>query len=366
MALPNNYFEKLALNSDLLAMFQELDVDINTELINKIKKLEITNFMNKEELEKIITENGKDLNSIIALLISNLGVKKRNELKKIYNQLAKDDIRQYKKVYEYTGKEYKLRKKQYEIINNAIKMTDNDLKKATKNLSNIVQQTYVDLVNNMFEEVVKGKKDIATAFKNTTTKLFENNISVKDKNNRNRSIEASVRQNILYRTRECVRDINKELGIYLGCNGIQINITPNCRPDHIVINGQIFSDKEWKKYKHLLDDYGCQHYEEPIIMDIEENKYSQEEIDEANNRTVKYKGEEIPYYEATQKQRYYERQVRNAKKEYAIAKKSGLDVSIANQHIKKAQTNLDKYCKDTGLERDRDREYFGGYNSRKK
>ena len=122
------------------------------------------------------------------------------------------------------------------------------------------------------------------------------------KDGKNRSIEAAVRQNLRTSIRDTARSINQDIGKQLGCDGVQINISPNCRPDHEVINGQVFTNKQWQKHiKHLLDDFNCQHYETPIIIGIEKNIYTKEEIREANNKTVNYKGENIPYYEATQK-----------------------------------------------------------------
>ena len=180
------------------------------------------------------------------------------------------------------------------------------------------------------------------------------------KNGQNRSLEAAVRQNVLWGVRQNARELNKDIGRYLGCDGVQINISPNCRDDHIPINGQVFklNSRAWRRHKHLLNDFGCQHYESYIITDIEEKIYTDEEIKTANNRTVKYKGENIPYYEATQRQRALERNIRKAKMVY-MSEPTKENKALVSQQ----QANIRKYLKETGLERQYDREYYAGYNN---
>lgn len=362
MSLTSNYFEKMSFNNKILEMYEELNVELTSNIINRLKENSNLSEFTKSQLKILLERNGEEIFLESLEKTNSLSIKRKNELKNIFTQLAKDDMKVYKRLFVYKNKEFKISDNQYKILNNAIKITDGQLKNFTKTIAYASQEDYVNAVDKMYLQVATMGMDFDTAFKNTASVLAEKGISLKDSIGRNRSIEASVRQNLLYAIRDTTRNFNKELGKFLGCDGVQINISPNCRPTHAIINGQIFSNKRWQEHSHLLEDYNCQHYEEPVIMDIEENKYSQEEIDEANNRTVNYKGEEIPYYEATQKQRYYERQVRNAKKEYAIAENSGIDTSRANQHIKNSQRNLRNYCKETGLTRDYDREFYAGYS----
>ena len=65
----------------------------------------------------------------------------------------------------------------------------------------------------------------------------------------------------------------------------------------------------------------------------------------------------MPYYEATQKQRSLERNIRNAKKAYMSNPTKENKVNVS-----KAQASMRKYIAETGLERQYDREYFAGYN----
>lgn len=290
---------------------------------------------------------------------SNLSAERKKELINLFTEITKDNMEEYKELYDEKGKAFKISKSQLNILNSIVKITDKELKNFTKTIAFSSQKDFVNSIDKMFLEVVTGGTDFNTAFRKVTNELAEKGITLTISDGRNRSLEAAVRQNISYAIKKSVQEINDDIGKQLDCDGVQINITPNCRPTHQVINGQKFKidSREWKKYKELLDDYNCQHYATPIIYDLEDNIYSKKEISNANNRTVMVDGEEIPYYEATQKQRALERAVRNAKKEYMSnpIKENKLKVMVA-------QSKVRNYCNETGLERQYDREYYAGYN----
>ena len=253
-----------------------------------------------------------------------------------------------------------LSESQLKILNNAVRITDKELKNMTRTIAFSCQEDFVNALDEMYFQVGTGAMDFQKAFRKTTNNLAKKGVTLKMKNGQNRSLEVAVRQNVLWGVRQNARELNKDVGRYLGCDGVQINISPNCRDDHIPINGQVFklNSRAWRRYKHLLNDFNCQHYESYIITDIEDNIYTDEEITKANNRKVNYKGEEIPYYEATQKQRALERNIRKAKMVY-MSEPTKENKALVSQQ----QANIRKHLKETGLERQYDREYYAGYNN---
>ena len=358
--LTPDYLDKKIYVNKVVEMYQELNTKLTKQIISKLKESGDLSTFTKAQIRTLAKRGGKEVFIEALNTTSALSSKRKKELVSLFTEITKHDLQSYKSLYNYRGKELKLTEEQLNILNNAVKVTDKELKNFTKTISFSCQQNYVDALDEMYLQVGTGAVDYQTAFRKTTNLLAEKGITLPQKNGINRSIEASVRQSVLYGVRQNARALNKDIGKYLGCDGVQINISPNCRDDHRVINGQVFKLKSraWQKNKHLLEDFGCQHYESFLILDIEDNIYSQEEIDEANNRTVKYKGEEIPYYEATQKQRALERNIRNAKKAYMSSPTKENKANVSKQ-----QANMRKYLKETGLERQYDREYFAGYNN---
>lgn len=357
--LTPEYLDKIAYTNKIVEMYENLNTKLTKQIISKLKENGDLSTFTKSQLRTLAKRGGREIFVEALNTASSLSSKRKKELLALFTEITKHDLKDYKTLYNYRGKELVLSESQLKILNNAVKVTDKELKNFTKTIAFSSQQNYVDALDEMYLQVATGGIDYQTAFRKTTNALATKGITLTTKNGLNRSLEASVRQSVLWGIRQNARELNKDIGKYLGCDGVQINISPNCRDDHRPINGQVFklNSYAWRRHRHLLEDYNCQHYETYIITDIEDNIYSQSEIEQANNRTVKYKGETMPYYEATQKQRSLERNIRNAKKAYMSNPTKENKVNVS-----KAQASMRKYIAETGLERQYDREYFAGYN----
>ena len=357
--LTPDYLDKIAYTNKIVQMYEELNTKLTKQIISKLKDSgDLTSFT-KHQLKTLAKRGGKEMFIEALNTTSALSSKRKKELIALFTEITKHDLKSYKTLYDYRGKEMQLNEEQLKILNNSIRITDKELKNFTKTIAFSTQKDFVDALDEMYLQVGTGAVDYNTAFRETTNKLVEKGITLITKDGKNRSLEASVRQSVLWGVRQNARLLNKDIGEYLGCDGVQINISPNCRDDHRPINGQVFklNSRVWNNHKHLLNDFGCQHYESFLILDIEDNIYTQEEIDEANNKTVNYNGETLSYYDASQKLRSYERAVRNAKKTYVSN-----PTPENKSKVSKAQSNVRKYCQATGLERQYDREFYAGYN----
>ena len=357
--LTPDYLDKIAYTNKIVQMYEELNTKLTKQIISKLKDSgDLTSFT-KHQLKTLAKRGGKEMFIEALNTTSALSSKRKKELIALFTEITKHDLKSYKTLYDYRGKKMQLNEEQLKILNNSIRITDKELKNFTKTIAFSTQKDFVDALDEMYLQVGTGAVDYNTAFRETTNKLVEKGITLITKDGKNRSLEASVRQSVLWGVRQNARLLNKDIGEYLGCDGVQINISPNCRDDHRPINGQVFklNSRVWNNHKHLLNDFGCQHYESFLILDIEDNIYTQEEIDEANNKTVNYNGETLSYYDASQKLRSYERAVRNAKKTYVSN-----PTPENKSKVSKAQSNVRKYCQATGLERQYDREFYAGYN----
>lgn len=357
--LTPEYLDKKMYVNKVVEMYQELNTKLTKQIISKLKESGDLTTFTKHQLKTLAKRGGREVFIEALNATSSLSKKRKKELAALFTEITKHDLQSYKSLYDYRGKEMKLSESQLKILNNAVRITDKEIKNFTKTIAFSSQKNYVDALDEMYMQVGTGAVDFDTAFRKTTNNLATKGVTLPMKNGVNRSLEASVRQSVLYGVRQNARELNKDVGRYLGCDGVQINISPNCRDDHLPINGQVFklNSRAWRRYKHLLNDFGCQHYESFLILDIEDNIYTQEEIDEANNKTVNYNGETLSYYDASQKLRSYERAVRNAKKTYVSN-----PTPENKSKVSKAQSNVRKYCQATGLERQYDREFYAGYN----
>lgn len=359
MALKEDYLTDLALKNKVVDMYEKLNIDLTKNIIRKIKNTGDISTYTKAQLRQLIKRGGKEIFLESLEKTTSLTSQRKKELKAMFTELAKTDIESYKELYDYRGEKLELSQSQYDLINKQLKLTNKEFNNFTRTIAFSNQKDFVEAIDTMYQQIITGTKSFDEAFREATNQLAEKGTTLTMKNGVDRSIDAAVRQNLRTSIRDTARLINRDVGKQLNCDGVQINISPNCRPNHEVINGQVFKTKsaKWQRYKHLLEDYNCQHYETPIITDIEDNIYTQKEIEKANNRTITYKGETVPYYEATQKQRQLERNIRNAKRIYTT------DPTPENKRkISIEQAKMRQFINETGLERDYLRERYAGYN----
>ena len=96
--------------------------------------------------------------------------------------------------------------------------------------------------------------------------------------------------------------------------------------------------------------------------------YTQKELNKWKNEKVEYNGQKISMYDATQKQRYFERNIRqdkkNLKAQQAILTSNNKDIDIeqVQSEIRNIKANekanreaLDDFLKQTGLRKDNSR-----------
>lgn len=353
--------DEIAYKNDVIDIYQELDVEIIIEILNQLKKLENINFTSQKEIKEQREECGLAVYLFAQSMSSSLNLRRVNGLKKLFSTVTRNDMSNFEDKYETQGKEFKVVAEQLKFINDSIKSTNKTLKNLGKLIPADAKNLMLTSFDNAIKTVLRGNVTFDKIFKEISTDLSNSGITFQDSLGRNRSIESVVRQELRYRVNECSRSNLKMVGKNLNTDGWQINITSNCRPTHQAINGKIFTNEQWDKYEHLIHDYNCNHIATPIFM-FENDKYSQEEIDNANNKTVNYKGEKISYYDATQKQRALERAIRNAKKECIIADKTNFGISNAKLNLSAVQSNMRNFINETGLSRNYSREYFAGYN----
>lgn len=186
-----------------------------------------------------------------------------------------------------------------------------------------------------------------------------------------RSLDAVIRQNMLYAVKEMQKDIDETTGAVVGCDGFEVNFSSVCRPSHAFMEGRMFSYKgdrivDGKLYPdgaealERLEDYGCRHRKTGVILGISEPRYSAKEIAEKNRKaseTVEYDGEEKTRYEWIQKQRAIERAVRTQKTTAEMAHAAGdtAGEEKCKARIKALKARYDDLTEKVGLTPDRER-----------
>ena len=156
----------------------------------------------------------------------------------------------------------------------------------------------------------------------------------------------------------------------LGLDLVETTAHPGARPDHAIWQGQVFSvSGTHEKYPDFKTETGygtgsglcgwnCRHSFFGFL-EGSDPAYTAEKLREYNNKQVTYNKKTMDLYDATQQQRYIERQIRRWKREGSAFDAAGLDNKAARAKVHEWQATQRDFIKQTGLTRDYFRERGG-------
>jgi hypothetical protein len=158
----------------------------------------------------------------------------------------------------------------------------------------------------------------------------------------------------------------------MGCDLVETSAHAGARPSHAVWQGKIFSRSgRHPKYPHFatatgygtgegLGGWNCRHSFFPYFEGMEPT-YTKEELKDMNAKKYEYNGKKLTEYEATQIQRYIERNIRRWKREFKAMEAAGQPTDEAAAKIRSWQERQKDFIRQTGLKRQYDRENIAEY-----
>ena len=153
---------------------------------------------------------------------------------------------------------------------------------------------------------------------------------------------------------------------------VEVSAHAGARPAHAIWQGKVYSRKgKTDKYDDFYEATGygtgaglcgwnCRH-SFSAYKEGQTRVYTPEMLKKFNAKDYKYNGKEMTEYEATQYQRYIERQIRKYKRESMMTDEVGQDASPAKAKVKEWQQRLTDFCNQTGLKKSFTRALVPGY-----
>ena len=362
--LTPEYINLLEFN-DVVQLYNKLNIDLTADIIDRISAMEDISETAKNEMKILIERSGEEVFYEALEKTSMITAERKQLLKKMFSDMASEDMQGYKELYLYRDKLFKLSERQYRILNEGLRATDRLLKNLTNTIAFRTQQAYVEAIDEAYMQTVTGAYSYTNAIQNTVQKLADMGITLKDKAGRNVQLEVAVRRNVLAGIQSTANNINRDIEKELGCDGYEVTAHIGARPTHAEAQGKQYAiNKEnskkygiglWSDVSNLWEEYNCRHTYFGIILGISEPVYTDKELHEYKNATVEWNGKKIPYYEATQKQRQLENAIRKQKRTVQILEKSGINNEIEKIKLAQIQKEYTNFCKETGLQKEYNR-----------
>jgi hypothetical protein len=214
-----------------------------------------------------------------------------------------------------------------------------------------------------------------SAIRDATKNLAKKGIRYIDyKSGRHYSIEAAVRQNIMGGLGLMQEQISQKNHDDLGCDGWEISAHAASAPDHEPIQGKQYTDAEYTKLNNSLvrriGTLNCGHAAFPIIMGVNSPQYTPEELEKFrkdNETGVDFEGRHYTMYEASQRQRAFERAIRNKKREILVDETIGDKEKLQADQIKmvRLKDEYKRFSKGVGLPMQHARMEAAGFDWKK-
>jgi len=229
----------------------------------------------------------------------------------------------------------------------------------TRQISQALDRAYAQVSSGAFSQ--------EAAVKNAISDLAKNGIEAYDYGTRKDYIDVVVRRAVRTGVNQTVAKIALSNADELGTDLVEVSAHSGARPSHAEWQGKVYSiSGETKGYEKLSEATGygsvtglcganCRHTFYPFF-EGDEPTYSKEELKSFNKPKYTYNGKKMTEYEATQRQRYIERQIRRWKREKVGMEAAGLSPERANAKIKKWGEIQANFLGQTGLKRQYGRE----------
>lgn len=365
--LPPRYLD--GLSDEIIEIYSQLEADILQDMARRIVRVGKITDATKWQAQMLVEAGGlkKNISRILAKYDKAIVKQVKDTFTEALETSAKNDNRIFKAA---TGRTVSAPNAQQML--STIQKCHSDLSRLTLTTAATTQTQFVREANRVYMNVQSGAFDYDTAMKDAADELAKRGITtVQYENGRpvTRSIESAVRMNILTSVNQTAANQTLSNCEELDCDLVETSAHIGARPEHEEWQGQIFSRSgNNKKYRPFsvcelgsvtgICGINCKHSFYPYFEGMAEH-YTEKELDEMASEEVSYNGQKMTRYEGEQKLRGIERNIRHYKRQALTEEAAGVDNTKARRKLGEWQEAARDFTKQTGIERDRAREYIG-------
>lgn len=366
-----------SLSDGLIEIYSQLEIDILRDMARRLARVGKITDATKWQVQVLAEAGG--LKQDIARILHKYDKRIVQEIQEIFNDAMIKNARADNRIFaEATGRT--ISDNNAQMMLTTIKKTHEDLSRLTLTSAEVTNKTFLKQANNAYMQVTSGAFDYDTAMKMAANEIAKSGVTTMITYTNNakpvrRSLESAVRMNILTGVNQTASQQTMNNCEALDCDLVEVTAHIGARPEHEEWQGKVYSvsGKNEKYPPFSICGYGeadgicginCRHSFYPYFEGMEKH-YSQDDLDEMSKETVDYNGKSYSRYEGEQQLRHIERTIRHYKKEAAVKEAAGVDNTAARCKIGEWQAKARDFTEQTGIRRDRAREYIGMPNGEK-
>lgn len=257
------------------------------------------------------------------------------------------------------------------ILKAGLQQTNGLFRNLTRTTANTAAKQFEDALDRAWLQITSGAFDYNTAVKNAVKDLSKQGVqAITYPTGHTDTLETAVRRAVVTGINQTAAKSQLALMDELDIDLVEVTAHSGARPSHAEWQGQIFCRRgKHPKYKDFVKSTGygtgdglcgwnCNHSFYPYVEGAPRT-YTKEMLNDYTAKKYEYNGKKLTEYEATQQQRYIERQIRRWKREGKAMTAAGQSADEANSKVAAWQSRQRDFIKQTGLKRDYSREQIG-------
>ena len=363
--------------------FRNLENRIMEDVVRRIKKTgQITSSADYQLNRYYILGNStKDIEDIVKSAVGD----DYPETFKLYDEVVEKQYTRSRELYEQVNEEfipYEQNEQLQQLVNGLIQQSNDELYNITRSMGFMVDMGggrkvfsplsdyYNQYLDNAIVEITSGAFDYNTVIRRVVGQMTNSGLRTVDyASGYSSRCDVAARRAIMTGLSQLTGQISQTNAQKLHTEYFEIDWHAGARPSHRIWQGKVWSYRELVTVCGLgtvtgLQGANCYHEYYPFIPGISERQFSDKWLAEQNRKEDSqkgFKGKEYTLYEATQRQRYLETNMRAQRQKVKLLQQAGAsqdDIMLARC---KYQAQLDEYkafCERMGLQEQRERIYY--------
>lgn len=362
----------------LVELYSQVEMDIIADMARRISGMDYFIPAAQWQYRKLI-EMGNCHGWIMQALSAHTG-KSRREIERMMEEAGFKAVKQDETIYKHAGlspPELAASPALQAVLIDGIRKTEGLFTNLTGTTANTATRQFERALDRAWLQVQSGafsqEEAIRTAIKDLSEKGVE---CIAYPSGHVDHMDVAVRRAAVTGANQSALRLQDALADEMGSDLVEVTAHAGARPEHALWQGKVFSRSgTHPKYPDFrsstgygtgpgLGGWNCRHSWFPFFEGISDPAYTAAELDEMNAPKYTYNGEKLTEYEASQKQRAIERNIRRWKREYKAMEAAGLDTSEAAGKLKRWQDKQKDFIAQTGLKRQTEREQVEGFGRR--
>ena len=365
----------IKIEKQAIGIYQNLELQIIEEIATRIANYGYANTVVTNSL-RIAQEMGFLYQDIVRLVAEYNNTTYEN-VNQIFYEAGEKTLSYDDKIYKEAGLNpvpLKQSESIKQMMNATIQRTAGNLQNLCMTTATTGQTQFVNAINNAYMFTSTGVKSYTQAIIDEIKNISSQGAVIQYPSGRKRSIESAIRTNVITAVNQNMGQLQETRANEVGWDLMEISAHSGARPSHMKWQGKIVSLSGQKGYLSKEDiGYGeptgfkginCHHGWQPYYKGTT-RAYSNKQLEEWENEKVVYNGEKMTKYQATQKQRDFERKIRQDKKnlkaqqKLLISTNNDLDIELVKSEIREIKATqkahneeLNDFLDQTGLRKD--------------